>query len=82
LAEIASGDFSGHRSFSAGKKRGFCQLRLRKTLGAISADIALFPLAKSVVFASCACARLWGRFQRTSFFFRWQKAWFLPAAHR
>jgi hypothetical protein len=28
LAEIACGDFSGHRSFSAGKKRGFCRLRL------------------------------------------------------
>jgi hypothetical protein len=60
LAEIACGDFSGHRTFPAGKKRGFCQLRWldsfigRKSPAAISADIVLFPPAKSVVFASCA----------------------------
>jgi hypothetical protein len=38
LVEIACGDFNGHRSFSAGKKRGFCQLRLRKTVARLWGD--------------------------------------------
>jgi len=46
LAEIACGNFSGHRAR---------------------------PLAKSVVFASCAGGADIG-------LDRWQKAWFLPAA--
>jgi hypothetical protein len=43
LAEIACGDFSGYHSEPAGKKRGFCRLRISihwpKSPAAISADI-------------------------------------------
>jgi hypothetical protein len=62
LAQIArGGDFSGHRSFSAAKKRGFWRLLLVHWLkspgAAISADIVLFPPPKSVVFGGCAAER-------------------------
>jgi hypothetical protein len=46
LAEIACGNFSGHRSFPASKKRGFCSLRpllqIRSPNGTQRAKTTLF----------------------------------------
>jgi hypothetical protein len=72
--------FSPRAPLEAALTGGFFLFIWLKSPEAISADIVHFPPAKSVVFAGCACATRWGRFQRTSFISRRQKAWFLPAA--
>jgi hypothetical protein len=60
--EAVGGDFSGHRSFSAGKKRGFCRLCPRSRWRRFQRTSFLFRRQKAWFLPAGAARRL-GRFR-------------------